>query len=102
MRRGPTQQRHLLQHFHGHAAAVTPTPSAAAPATSPVTAPAAAPGLPASDGVSVHGQPLHGARAVVWQRGQHALRAVHAGEAARAHDLRKVAGGGLQLQVRQL
>eukprot|EP00964_Phaeocystis_antarctica_P049369 scaffold28640_cov75-Phaeocystis_antarctica.AAC.1 len=39
---------------------------------------------------------------MVWQRGQRVLRAVHAGKATRAHDLRKVAGGGLQLQaVRQ-
>eukprot|EP00964_Phaeocystis_antarctica_P064625 scaffold38891_cov60-Phaeocystis_antarctica.AAC.3 len=30
---------------------------------------------------------------MVWQRGQRAFRAVHAGEAARAHDLREVAGG---------
>ena len=54
----------LLAALHAFAQRAVPAP-AAAPATTPAAAPATAPGLPASAGVGVHGQPLHGARAMV-------------------------------------
>ena len=49
MRRAPTEQPHLLQHLHGHAAAAAPTPPAAAPAATPAAAPAVPPPPAASE-----------------------------------------------------